>query len=103
MRFQPDNMSLLCELVYVPKDAAPLVFSLPWSPQMMVMDVIQQSGWLQDYPEIESLEVGIFASRVSRDTVVKAGDRLEIYRPLEADPKEKRRRLAKNRSNSAKL
>jgi len=96
-------MSLTCDLVYVPKDAAPLVFSLAWAPQMTIMDVIQQSGWLQDYPEIESLEVGIFASRVSRDTMVKAGDRIEIYRPLEADPKEKRRRLAKNLSNNANL
>lgn len=38
--------------------------------------------------------VGIFGSRCAMDQVLKAGDRIELYRPLIADPKEVRRALA---------
>lgn len=42
-----------------------------------------------DYPSI-----GLFGKVVKADTVLQAGDRVEIYRPLIADPKEARRRRA---------
>jgi putative ubiquitin-RnfH superfamily antitoxin RatB of RatAB toxin-antitoxin module len=35
--------------------------------------------------------LGVFAKEVSADTVLRAGDRVEVYRPLLADPKEVRR------------
>lgn len=38
--------------------------------------------------------VGIFGSRCAMDQALKAGDRIELYRPLVADPKEVRRALA---------
>lgn len=38
--------------------------------------------------------VGVWGRRVSPDCVVQHGDRVEIYRALEADPKEARRRRA---------
>jgi uncharacterized protein len=45
------------------------------------------------HPEIElsSARVGIFGKPVSRDVVLEEGDRVEIYRPLLADPKDARR------------
>jgi len=39
--------------------------------------------------------VGIFGAAVTPDTLVADGDRVEVYRPLEIDPKEARRRRAK--------
>ena len=39
----------------------------------------------------ETLDVGVFGRRLDPDTEVQAGDRVEIYRPLRADPKELRR------------
>lgn len=39
--------------------------------------------------------VGIYGREVARSRVLRPGDRLEIYRPLAADPKETRRRLAR--------
>ncbi|HUQ25949.1 MAG TPA: RnfH family protein [Burkholderiales bacterium] len=42
-------------------------------------------------------QVGIFGKRVSTDTRLKEGDRVEIYRPLNLDPKEARRRRAGRR------
>lgn len=51
------------------------------------------SGVLARFPElvIEQLAVGIFSQKCSLDTPLKAGDRVEIYRPLTIDPKAARR------------
>lgn len=58
---------------------------------------IEQSGILEMYPEIDldNNEVGIFSRKQELCDVVRAGDRIEIYRPLKVDPKEARRRRAK--------
>ncbi|MDB5959149.1 MAG: RnfH family protein [Massilia sp.] len=39
-------------------------------------------------------QVGIFGKKKPLDTVLRDGDRVELYRPLLADPKESRRRRA---------
>src|SRR5690349_24082759 len=39
--------------------------------------------------------VGIFGALCNRDAVPRDGDRIEIYRPLKADPKESRRERAR--------
>lgn len=44
--------------------------------------------------ELQSVPVGIFGRTVSRDAVLTPGDRLEIYRPLQEDPRQARRRRA---------
>lgn len=61
-----------------------------------VADAVQQSGILEKYPEIElaKAKFGIFAKLTKGDTVLRDKDRIEIYRPLIADPKEVRRRRA---------
>ena len=46
-------------------------------------------------------DYGIFGEPVSRSRRLEAGDRVEIYRPLEVDPKEARRRRAQSRSERA--
>lgn len=63
-------------------------------PGVTVRDAIQQSGILATFPEMPfpDIAVGIFSEPVSLDTVLQAGDRVEIYRPLAMDPKEARRR-----------
>jgi putative ubiquitin-RnfH superfamily antitoxin RatB of RatAB toxin-antitoxin module len=38
--------------------------------------------------------VGIFGKAVKADQPLQAGDRVEIYRPLQVDPKEVRKRRA---------
>ena len=57
---------------------------------------IVQSGIMMDYPdlELEDAKVGIFGKAASMTTVLSDGDRVEIYRPLIADPKEVRRKRA---------
>ena len=58
---------------------------------------IRSSGLLVKFPEIDlgKNRVGIFSKPVPLDTVVRDKDRVEIYRPLIADPKEIRRQRAK--------
>ena len=60
------------------------------------MELVQQSGVLNDYPELNETELtlGVYGEKVSDDYLLEQGDRVEIYRPLKADPKEVRRLLA---------
>ncbi len=55
---------------------------------------ILQSGVLEQFPEIDltKSKMGIFGKLSKATTELKAGDRVEIYRPLIADPKEVRRK-----------
>ncbi|MBZ2162214.1 MULTISPECIES: RnfH family protein [Alteromonas] len=61
-----------------------------------VEEVIQASNLLNEYPDIDlsSTKVGIWSRVVKLRDTVKDGDRIEIYRPLIADPKEIRKRRA---------
>lgn len=66
-----------------------------------VDDAIRESKIMEKYPEID-LEVnktGIFGKPAKRDAVLHRGDRVEIYRPLIADPKEMRKQRAKKKSS----
>jgi hypothetical protein len=59
-----------------------------------VEQAIRYSGILERFPEIDLSvqKVGIFGKLVKLDAPVKEGDRIEIYRPITADPKTVRRR-----------
>ncbi|MDX5406288.1 MAG: RnfH family protein [Chromatiaceae bacterium] len=61
-----------------------------------VQQIIEQSGILQQFADIDLIQqkVGIWSRPVKLTDTVKAGDRIEIYRPLIADPKDLRRRRA---------
>ncbi|UYZ84597.1 RnfH family protein [Entomomonas sp. E2T0] len=64
---------------------------------------VELSGILQQYAELDlqNNAVGIFGKRVLRidQQELQEGDRIEIYRPLQADPKEVRRRRAEKAAN----
>jgi putative ubiquitin-RnfH superfamily antitoxin RatB of RatAB toxin-antitoxin module len=57
---------------------------------------IVQSGIMMEFPDLdlENSAVGIFGKLTKMETVLQEGDRVEIYRPLIADPKEVRRKRA---------
>ncbi|WP_018864818.1 RnfH family protein [Thioalkalivibrio sp. ARh3] len=66
---------------------------------------LRQSEIDAQFPEIDldNAKVGIFGKLTRRDTVLRPRDRIEIYRPLIADPKEVRRqRAGKNRKKPGK-
>ncbi|MDD4977775.1 MAG: RnfH family protein [Gallionella sp.] len=61
-----------------------------------VAEAIQTSGVLEKHPEIDLAKnkMGIFGKLTKPDAVLRDKDRVEIYRPLIADPKEVRRQRA---------
>ena len=65
-----------------------------------ILQAIEQSGILQLQPEVDLnlLKVGVFGKLKTLDAGLHAGDRVEIYRPLIADPMEARRRRAKKQA-----
>ena len=65
-----------------------------------VGQAIDLSGIREQFADlrIEADAVGIFSRKVPLDHVLQDGDRVEIYRPLIADPKESRRRRANSSS-----
>ena len=77
----PQRQSLLS--VSVPVDAT-------------VKSAIESSGILRMYPEIDLTQhkVGIWSRTVRLEDSLSAGDRIEIYRPLIADPKDMRKKRA---------
>jgi len=84
---------------------AVVVYALPQ--QAYVLDIqlprgatvsaaIEASGILDTVPQLRRgpLDVGIFGRICALQDPLQEGDRVEIYRPLEADPKDARRRRA---------
>lgn len=88
------------EVAYARPDTQVLI-ALRVPPGTLVSDAIEQSGVLKDFPEIDlegANKVGIFGKLTRLNTALQAGDRVEIYRELIADPREARRARAADRS-----
>ncbi len=60
---------------------------------------LRQCGLERDFPELDlaTATVGIYGRVMPCHTVLRADDRVEIYRELIAEPKEARRKRARNR------
>ena len=72
-----------------------LIISLQVPKGLSVSEVIELSEIRLSFPEIEANPtVGIFSHKVPLDYQPSTGERIEIYRPLIADPKEIRRQKA---------
>ena len=65
-------------------------------PGTSVRDAVRHSGIDRYFPEIDldNSDLGVFGKAVADDYELQDGDRIEIYRPLIADPKEIRRQRA---------
>ena len=89
---------LAVEVVYAVRGEQ-VFLTLEVSPGATVCEAIAQSGIMQRFPDIDPArcKVGIFGKLVKPETVLKAGDRVEIYRPLIADPKVARRQRARKK------
>ncbi len=61
-----------------------------------VEQAVRESGILERFPEIDlgSNKVGVFGKAAKLDAALRDGDRVEIYRPLIADPKAVRKQRA---------
>ena len=72
------------------------IIPLEVEPGTTVREAIELSDIHGQFPEIdlEKNKVGIFGRLTALNMALRAGDRVEIYRPLIADPKEVRRKRA---------
>jgi putative ubiquitin-RnfH superfamily antitoxin RatB of RatAB toxin-antitoxin module len=83
------------EVVYaLPHEQVLLKLKLPQG--TTVSQAVSASGILERHPEIDLAQnkVGIYGKLTKADAVLRDRDRVEIYRPLIADPKEIRRKRA---------
>ncbi len=89
----PDYITV--EVVYATPESQPVI-RLELENGTTVADAISQSGLLERFPSIDLSisKLGIYGKACGLDQQLSDHDRVEIYRPLLADPKEVRRRLA---------
>jgi putative ubiquitin-RnfH superfamily antitoxin RatB of RatAB toxin-antitoxin module len=87
----------VCVVYALPAGATEIKLELP--PGSSVADALALSCIAARHPEIDlpTMAVGVYGVRVALDTALSDGDRVEIYRPLQADPKDLRRRRAVRR------
>ena len=87
------------EVAYATPDKQ-ILLSIDVPPGCTVAEAISLSGIREEFPgiELDPKAVGIFSRKVSMDHELKEGDRVEIYRPLVADPKEMRKQRARAES-----
>lgn len=90
------TLMIQVEVVYANVNTQQL-YVVELSSESTIAAAVIKSGVLEDFPEINlaSQKVGIFSQLRSLQDRVFAGDRIEIYRPLLADPKERRRNKVK--------
>ena len=73
-----------------------VILTLEGSDGITLREAVEHSGIIARFPEIDLArsKVGVFGKLAKLDTRLNPGDRVEIYRPLIADPKEMRRKRA---------
>ena len=81
----------MIEVIYVPENGVIFRNKLSTEQSMSVSEALESSGVILKHPETANYAVGVFAQTVTKDTLLKPGDRLEIYRPLRVDPKVRRK------------
>ena len=67
-------------------------------------EAIRLSGIEEEFPEIDLVRnrIGVFGKLCKPSRALLAGDRVEIYRPLTADPKAVRRERAAGKADAKK-
>ncbi len=79
-------------VAYAPSEKKQVELPMEVENNCSVIIAIKKSGIINLFPEIgfPPLHVGIFGKEVPLDHTLRAGDRIEIYRPLQIDPKQAR-------------
>ena len=98
MIFMAKNNCVSVEVAYA-TPVKQLIINIELSISSTIRMAIEHSGILHIFPEIDltKQKIGIFGKERLLSDRIKAGDRIEIYRPLLIEPKEIRRRKAKNK------
>jgi len=89
-----NEKKIVVEVAYAQPDVQ-IIIPLDVEPGTTVEQAVELSGIREQFPEIQAqAKIGIFGKLTKKTETLRDGDRVEIYRPLIADPKEVRRRRA---------
>lgn len=97
MAVEPTNDQIRIEVVYAtPEKQSLLSLLVPLG--CTAAEAIERSGIRGIFPDMEEnpKDIGIFSRKISPAHPLAEGDRIEIYRPLIADPKEQRKQRARD-------
>ena len=88
-----ENNEIKVEVAYATPQQQ-VILEVLVQPGCTIEQAIEKSGILDSFPEIDLSvnKVGIFGKLSKKTQELQAGSRVEIYRPLIADPKEVRRK-----------
>ena len=83
------------EIAYALPDKQEIVM-LEVEPGTTASQAVASSGINRHFPELvlAGAKLGVFGKAVKADYILHAGDRVEVYRPLIADPKDVRKKRA---------
>ncbi|WP_296405484.1 RnfH family protein [Psychrobacter sp.] len=104
-----DKPKIPISLAYAPSPTKSVYIEIEVCSGTTILQALQQVGWMHEYPFLKqwceqhkdadqvdnkSWLVGIFSQKKPLNYVLKAHDRIEIYRPLTIDPMRKRKKRA---------
>jgi putative ubiquitin-RnfH superfamily antitoxin RatB of RatAB toxin-antitoxin module len=91
-RYTVTDEQIQVEVAYA-RERTQALLSVKGPQGLCVSDAIERSGLLGRFPEIDLSvnKVGIFGKMVRLDQTLQSGDRVEVYAPLIADPKQARK------------
>ncbi len=94
-------MTLHVEIIFSPGPSLALFHEqVLFHSGMTVEEALNRTTLYSQYPETKSFTVGIFSKKVDLRTILSPGDRIEVYRPLSLNPKDRRRQKALSRQPS---
>ena len=85
------------EIIYITENHTVCHLCLKITDGTNIEQAIRQSDLLSQFPEALQQSFAIFGHAVSKDALLKSGDRIEILRPLKIDPMTKRRLRAQKK------
>ncbi|NCO71737.1 MULTISPECIES: RnfH family protein [Shewanella] len=102
MMNETENFSV--DVIYaLPKQQK--IISVMVSPGTTFIEAVKQSDIVKFFPDInlEDVKLGVFSRQAKHDEVLVPGQRVEIYRPLIADPKDVRRKRAEKAKDEGRI
>lgn len=95
----------LCVEVAYAKPEQQMILTVDIAANSTALDAIIASAIQEHFPEIDlnHNKIGIFGKVCALTQMLKQGDRVEIYRPLQADPRDARRNRLQQQRETAKL
>ena len=92
---RPGDTRLSVEVVYAERDRQVLK-QIEIAPGTSALEAVRLADLQKEFPRIRpaNADIAVWGRKVAADEVLRHGDRVEVLRPLEIDPRDARRTLA---------